>query len=84
RVIARLALWTARPRDLTRLRCALQALVPLHALLNDANDSRIAQIIADSAALPELQDLLERAVIDNPPVLIRDGGVIAPGYNSEL
>ncbi len=84
RVIARLALCTARPRDLTRLRSALQALAPLHELLLDANDPRISQIIAQSQQLPELQDLLERAVIETPPVLIRDGGVIAPGYNSEL
>jgi DNA mismatch repair protein MutS len=84
RVIARLALCTARPRDLTRLRAALQALAPLHSLLTDANDPRIASIIQHSPELPELQTLLERAVIDNPPVLIRDGGVIAPGYNSEL
>lgn len=84
RVIARLALWTARPRDLTRLRSALQALAPLHELLTDASDPRISQIITQSPELPELQQLLERAVIENPPVLIRDGGVIAPGYNSEL
>lgn len=84
RVIARLALCTARPRDLTRLRSALQALAPLHVLLNDANDERIASIVHHSPELPDLQALLERAVIDNPPVLIRDGGVIAPGYNSEL
>jgi len=84
RVIARLALCTARPRDLTRLRSALQALAPLHELLNDASDPRINQIIAQSQELPALQDLLERAVIETPPVLIRDGGVIAPGYNSEL
>jgi DNA mismatch repair protein MutS len=84
RVIARLALCTARPRDLTRLRSALQALAPLHTLLADANDARITSIIKHSPELPELQALLERAVIDNPPVLIRDGGVIAPGYNSEL
>ncbi|GAA70359.1 DNA mismatch repair protein MutS [Pseudoalteromonas sp. BSi20439] len=84
RVIARLALHTARPRDLTRLRSTLQALAPLHSLLNDATDARISHIIAHSKELPELQALLERAVIDNPPVLIRDGGVIAPGYNSEL
>lgn len=84
RVIARLALCTARPRDLTRLRSALQALAPLHLLLNDASDARINSIISQSAELPELQSLLERAVIETPPVLIRDGGVIAPGYNSEL
>ena len=84
RVIARLALCTARPRDLTRLRSALQALAPLHTLLADANDPRIAGIIKHSPELPDLQALLERAVIENPPVLIRDGGVIAPGYNSEL
>lgn len=84
RVIARLALCTARPRDLTRLRSALQALAPLHLLLNDTSDARINSIISQSAELPELQSLLERAVIETPPVLIRDGGVIAPGYNSEL
>ena len=53
-------------------------------MLADANDPRIAGIIKHSPELPDLQALLERAVIENPPVLIRDGGVIAPGYNSEL
>lgn len=85
RVIARLALKSARPRDLTRLRSALQALTPLHNLLGDiATNARVASIIKHTPALPELQTLLTRAVVDNPPVLIRDGGVIAPGYNSEL
>ncbi|ESP93627.1 DNA mismatch repair protein MutS [Pseudoalteromonas luteoviolacea] len=84
RVVARLALCNARPRDLTRLRSALQALPPLHQLLNESNDERIQQIKAQSPELPHLQDLLERAIIDNPPVLIRDGGVIATGYNAEL
>ncbi|AOT09592.1 DNA mismatch repair protein MutS [Pseudoalteromonas luteoviolacea] len=84
RVVARLALCNARPRDLTRLRSALQALPPLHQLLNESGDARIQQIKAQSPELPHLQDLLERAIIDNPPVLIRDGGVIATGYNAEL
>ncbi|MCF6438931.1 DNA mismatch repair protein MutS [Pseudoalteromonas luteoviolacea] len=84
RVVARLALCNARPRDLTRLRSALQALPPLHELLNESDDARIQQIKAQSPELPHLQDLLERAIIDNPPVLIRDGGVIATGYNAEL
>ncbi|KAF7788769.1 DNA mismatch repair protein MutS [Pseudoalteromonas rubra] len=84
RVVARLALCNARPRDLTRLRNALQALPPLHQLLGESSDPRLQQIRAQSPTLPKLQDLLERAIIDNPPVLIRDGGVIAPGYNAEL
>ncbi|WP_419147027.1 DNA mismatch repair protein MutS [Pseudoalteromonas 'SMAR'] len=84
RVVARLALCNARPRDLTRLRSALQALPPLHDILQQSDDQRIQAIVKHSPALPKLQDLLERAVIDNPPVLIRDGGVIAEGYNSEL
>ncbi|WP_440055065.1 DNA mismatch repair protein MutS [Pseudoalteromonas sp. T1lg65] len=84
RVVARLALCNARPRDLTRLRSALQALAPLHSILSDSTDTRLGNIVAQSPLLPDLQDLLERAVIDNPPVLIRDGGVIAPGYNQEL
>ncbi|MBD1581698.1 DNA mismatch repair protein MutS [Pseudoalteromonas sp. S16_S37] len=84
RVVARLALCNARPRDLTRLRSALQALAPLHELLAESDDARIKQICAQSPTLPKLQDLLERAIIDNPPILIRDGGVIATGYNAEL
>ncbi|MEC4088491.1 DNA mismatch repair protein MutS [Pseudoalteromonas rubra] len=84
RVVARLALCNARPRDLTRLRNALQALPPLHQLLGESSDPRLQQICAHSPTLPKLQELLERAIIDNPPVLIRDGGVIAPGYNAEL
>ena len=84
RVVARLALCNARPRDLTRLRSALQALAPLHTILSDCNDARITQICQQSTPLPRLQDLLERAIIDNPPVLIRDGGVIATGYNADL
>jgi DNA mismatch repair protein MutS len=84
RIIARLALRSARPRDLSRLRLALQTLHPIQDLLNGATSKRVCQIKQSAPVLPELQTLLEAAIIDNPPVLIRDGGVIAPGYNAEL
>lgn len=84
RIIARLALRSARPRDLSRLRLALQTLHPIHDLINDASSTRLTQIKQATPILSELQELLEQAIIDNPPVLIRDGGVIAPGYNQEL
>lgn len=82
RILARLALRSARPRDLSRLRNAFQQLPELQTILKDSQTlQELAQTIQ---TFPELQDLLERAVIENPPVVIRDGGVIASGYNAEL
>ncbi|WP_462170969.1 DNA mismatch repair protein MutS [Pseudoalteromonas xiamenensis] len=84
RVVTRLALCNARPRDLTRLRFALEVLAPLHEVLAQSQDSRLTAICSKTPEFPELLELLTRAVVENPPVLIRDGGVIAPGYNAEL
>ena len=83
RILARVALRSARPRDLTRLRTAL-AQIPI--LVNYAQNQTacLAQMMAPLADFSELQSLLERAIIDNPPQLIRDGGVIAGGYHAEL
>ncbi|WP_336391122.1 DNA mismatch repair protein MutS [Gallaecimonas xiamenensis] len=83
RVMARVALRSARPRDLVRLRSALGTLPELGALLA-GTQGRLASLERDCAPLPELYQLLSDAIIDNPPVLIRDGGVIRPGFNSEL
>lgn len=84
RVIARLALRSARPRDFARLRQALQQLPALAVQLDTLHSSLLGQIGQNSQPLPEFCQLLEHAIVDNPPVLIRDGGVIAPGYNAEL
>nr|WP_192867677.1 DNA mismatch repair protein MutS [Thaumasiovibrio occultus] len=84
RILARLALRSARPRDLARMRNALQQLPELSQLLAEANTDRLQTLKDKAQPLPELCALLEHAIIDNPPVIIRDGGVIAPGYNAEL
>ncbi|MBV2128327.1 DNA mismatch repair protein MutS [Arsukibacterium indicum] len=84
RVIARLALRSARPRDFARLRQALAQLPALQQDLSFASTSLLQRIGRDSQPLPELQQLLTEAIVEAPPVLIRDGGVIADGYNSEL
>ncbi|KKO44101.1 DNA mismatch repair protein MutS [Arsukibacterium ikkense] len=84
RVIARLALRSARPRDFARLRQALAQLPALQQDLSFANTRLLQRIASDSQPLPELQQLLTEAIVEAPPVLIRDGGVIADGYNSEL
>ncbi|HHZ7587583.1 TPA: DNA mismatch repair protein MutS [Klebsiella pneumoniae] len=84
RILARLALRTARPRDLARMRHALQQLPLLRELLADVDSQPVQKLREKMGEFTELRELLERAVIDAPPVLVRDGGVIAPGYSEEL
>ena len=84
RILARLALRSARPRDLARMRTALQHLPELAEMLGDIDQRRIGELAGLAAPMDELCELLERAIIENPPVVIRDGGVLAPGYNAEL
>lgn len=84
RILARLALRSARPRDLARMRTALQHLPELAELLGEINQTRIGELAGLAAPMDDLCELLERAIIENPPVVIRDGGVLAPGYNAEL
>jgi DNA mismatch repair protein MutS len=84
RVLARVALKSARPRDLVQLRSALQVLPALQSLLKQLSAPLAKQLSQQANEFPELADLLQRAVKENPPVVIRDGGVIAEGYDSEL
>ncbi|MCA6222076.1 DNA mismatch repair protein MutS [Photorhabdus antumapuensis] len=84
RVLARLALRSARPRDLARMRHAFQQLPDIHQIMDSSDSPYIKQLQKNIGRFDELQELLEKAIVETPPVLIRDGGVIAPGYNSEL
>lgn len=84
RILARLALRTARPRDLARMRHAFQQLPQLRETLAEVDTEYVQTLREQCGEFAELRDLLERAIIETPPVLVRDGGVIAPGYNDEL
>jgi DNA mismatch repair protein MutS len=102
RILARVALRSARPRDFARLSLALSSIPNLQELLH-ALSQQVAS--ASSKALsqenetighhlsvyqtqihdyPDLALLLQQAIIENPPVVLRDGGVIKPGFNQEL
>ncbi len=84
RILARIALLSARPRDLATLSTTLQALPALQELLA-AIDSPLIHELADAIAThPEVVALLDAAIIDEPPMLIRDGGVIREGFDPEL
>jgi len=84
RILARVALRSARPRDLSTLRDGLLAAPELRTRIKDLDSPLLHTLVerigdhADSAAL------LARAIVRQPPVLQRDGGVIADGYDAEL
>lgn len=84
RILGRLALRSSRPRDLSRLMMSLAAYPELQAELSQCKTAHLRQLAQAIGTFPDLVDLLARAVIDNPPVVIREGGVIAPGYDAEL
>ena len=84
RILARLGLRSARPRDLAKLRDSLQLLPELQALLDDIPGEEIAHLNRQIGQFPQQVELLTRALEENPPVLIRDGGVIARGYDDQL
>ena len=84
RILARLALRTARPRDFARLRDAYNLLPELQTLLSHHSSPYVVALRAKINQFDQTADLLNRAVVDAPPVIIRDGGVIASGYSAEL
>jgi DNA mismatch repair protein MutS len=84
RILARIALRSARPRDLSRLCLSLAVYPALQTLLAEHDCELLQQLSQNISTFPDLVTLLEKAIIENPPVVIRDGGVIAGGYDSEL
>jgi DNA mismatch repair protein MutS len=84
RILARVALRSARPRDLAQLRDALAMLPALSASVADIDAPALQSLRLRIGAFPEEQSLLQRAIVEAPPVWLRDGGVIADGHDAEL
>jgi DNA mismatch repair protein MutS len=84
RILARIALGSARPRDLAQLRNALRRLPDVKAALHVAGAEKLTALACDMGDHTITLNRLERAIIEDPPMLIRDGGVIAEGFDGEL
>ena len=84
RILTRVALRSARPRDITRLTMSLEQLPQIQKLLCEITDENLLKIKNYCKPLPELFKFLSEAIIDNPPMTIREGGVIADGFDDEL
>ena len=84
RILARVALKSARPRDLTQLQKSLLRLPELKSTLAGMNSPRLVELNGLIRELPELRKYLGEAVLEDPAASIRDGGVIADGFDAEL
>ena len=84
RILARVALRSARPRDLATLRDGLQAAPALRALLQAVDSPQLASLLDALGEHAGTAAHLRTALHAQPPALLRDGGVIAPGFDAEL
>lgn len=84
RLVGRLNLGTASPRDLLALQRSLERIPDINTTLSDAQ-SLLLQVLSENIfELPEIRDLISRSINDEPPVNFADGNVIREGYNEEL
>lgn len=84
RIVARVALKTARPRDLSSLASSLQQLPLLQKQLSTANTSLLQTLNTHLTAPSEVVSLLVAAIKAEPSIVLREGGVIADGFDAEL
>jgi DNA mismatch repair protein MutS len=84
RIASRIAMASVRPRELAGLRTTLAALPRMCDLLARANDASLRQLSDAIAISPDWLALLQRAIAEEPALVVRDGGVIAGGYDADL
>lgn len=84
RILTRVAMHSARPRDIAGLKQTLQLLPVIKKQLSTTSCPPIKLLKENLGQFKPLQDFLESAIIDNPPVVIRDGGVIKNGFDAQL
>jgi DNA mismatch repair protein MutS len=84
RMLSRVVLKSARPRDLSGLRDSLAALPSLCGNLDGMESPRLDALRAGISCCPELRDVLQRALVEAPPATAREGGVIAGGFDAQL
>ncbi|OGL46203.1 MAG: DNA mismatch repair protein MutS [Candidatus Schekmanbacteria bacterium RBG_13_48_7] len=84
RLISRISLEAANPRDVVALKNSIQIVPALKILLSEAVSTFISDISNGMEEMPDVVNLIENSIVDSPPVALRDGGIIKPGYNSEL
>ena len=83
RLTGRITYKSANPRDLIAFRNSLKMLPFIRDILKEFNSAVLKEIHEDMDPLQDLYDLIERAIVEEPPIVTREGGMIKEGYNEE-
>ncbi|HEV8203291.1 MAG TPA: DNA mismatch repair protein MutS, partial [Pyrinomonadaceae bacterium] len=84
RLVGRISLGSATPRDLCAILKSLNQVPAIRAVLQDADSSLLEVLLENTDELPDIRSLIERAINDDPPVKLSDGDTIREGYSAEL
>lgn len=84
RLIARISFGNANGRDLLQLKTSLKAVPVLKDILNEFENENLKKIASSMDALEDIASLIEKAIREDAPITIKEGGIFLPGYNKEL
>ena len=84
RLITRVTYRTANPRDLIAFKNSISMLPPIKSLLNEFDGALLKNIQNDIDAMEELCSLVDRSIMEEPPISVREGGLIKEGYNEDV
>ena len=84
RLISRISYHSANPRDLLAFRSSLEMLPHIRLLLKECSCSALQEIYEDMDALEDLCELITAAIVDDPPLAMKEGGIIRDGYNQDV
>ena len=84
RLISRISYQTANPRDMVAFRSSLEMLPSIKYLMTGLQAPLLAELAGDLDVLEDLCDLIQRSIVEDPPVIIREGGMIKDGYHEEV
>jgi len=84
RLMSRVSYQSANPRDLTAFKTSLAMLPHIHVLLTNMKSELLKNIFSELDVLEDLHQLIDSSIEDEPPIGVREGGIIKQGYNSEV
>lgn len=84
RLLTRITYQTANPRDLIAFKSSIGMIPHIKAILSDFHSKEMVQLCENMDALEDLYELIERSIEEEPPIVVREGGILKDGYHEEV